>query len=270
MKKIFSDFYENNFRIFNMCEVVGIPMCVTTIADGTLLFANDSFLDTFKIPTTMKYLGKTTTELNLWDNEKDRVELTQELKKNKIVKNKTIKMKKFNKEEIFVKFNLKIWEEYPTCIIGTAIDITNEIKQKEELAKLNEKYSKLLDATEQSYIIIDKNGDCIDSNNQFKRIVNIENDENFNFFNFLPENLNSIDKLYLMNENEIVINQINTNKKIWTIFKIEKYNENFLCILEDISRKKMKEMQEYIKGQKQKDKLKQNIYEIRNQINEFK
>jgi PAS domain S-box-containing protein len=170
-----------------------------------------------------------------------------------------------------------------TGIIGTFEDVTAKVSLAEKLEKNAQKYKSLIDQTNTAYIIMDSKLQITETNEIFAKMLNLdieeilgksprswishEHIESFDiYFNSLlleGKSINNLE-LSLLNRNNSPINVIISANTIENGGKI------IFCLLRDISDKKGVEKKKYIEQQKKKDKLKQNILEIRCKLREIR
>jgi len=174
-----------------------------------------------------------------------------------------------------------------SSVLVSLLDITAIKEAEAKISNLNEKYKNLIERTETSYLILNESLEIIESNDIFCKLTGFSKE----YLNHLP-----IWKIFMDNDKQCehaicslnsccigTIEQSNNakpieltiplksrgNTSIWVDITASAFTNGktkIFCIIRNISDKKREELIKYIEKQKQKDKIKQNIIQIRNCI----
>lgn len=111
-------------------------MAISTISTGRYIEVNDLFLEVMEF-TKDEVIGKSTLELNLFDDLHQREIIKTIIKENGFVNNAEVKIKTKTGKALIGLFsgtNINIGDE--PCLLTTMIDITEKKKDEEKLAKI--------------------------------------------------------------------------------------------------------------------------------------
>ena len=191
--------------------------------------------------------------------------------------------KKSNGEEVWVNVNkvpLHDSEGNIVGIIGTFEDITDKISLSNKLQKNAQKYKTLIDKTNTAYIIMDTKLRIIETNEIFNDIMSVGS--NYDIVGRNPrswittQDIEKFDEVFkcLLNEgiaiNDLELNLLNDKGTLISVTIsaniIENGGKRIFCLLRNISKRKVAEKAKYIEQQKTKDRLRQNIMEIRGKL----
>jgi len=160
-------------------------------------------------------------------------------------------------------------------IIGIIRDITEQINMQEKIITNGEKYRNLIELTDTAYAILDRSLHIVETNDVFNDLLGtkIENLKGKSLRCFISGKdickfdeatdellngalINNLEIILRTPKKELVAVSLNANM-------IENGTYKIICLLRNISKKRGAEIREYIKEQKQKDKLKQSISSLR-------
>jgi len=190
--------------------------------------------------------------------------------------------KDFNGNEIWINVNkIPLQDENGDVIgiLGTFEDITEKVMLSKKIIKNAKKYKDLIDHTNTAYMIMDTKLHIIEANNILSDLMEIGDEDIVG--RSLREWISSKDISSFDDSFEVLLNNgtpindlewslINDNDSCKNISISANIIENggrlIFCLLRDLSCKKIEEERKYIEQQKKKDKLKQNIQEIRGKL----
>lgn len=159
-------------------------------------------------------------------------------------------------------------------------DITEDKKSKDGILKNLTTFKNLIETIKIAYLVLDADGNILEVNKVFTEMIGNESTKIIgkNISELVSlENKSKIKKaIELLNKGipiedmEIDLDSHIFNKSgIWIRINaniMENGKKSIFCIIKDITDKKIEEFKKYINDQKHKDKLKQNITNIRNKI----
>ena len=128
---------------------------ITQASDGKIIEANDGF---FAITgyTFKDVEGKTTIELNLWDNDSDRNFVVSELSKGKTIAGQEFSFRKKSGELILGLYSAEIIIiQNKNCVLSSIIDITARKQAEKEVQAIKTQMEFVLGATKTGLDIID-------------------------------------------------------------------------------------------------------------------
>ena len=128
---------------------------ITQASDGKIIEANDGF---FAITgyTFKDVEGKTTVELNLWDNDSDRNFVVSELSKGKTIAGQEFSFRKKSGELILGLYSAEIIIiQNKNCVLSSIIDITAREQAEKEVQAIKTQMEFVLGATKTGLDIID-------------------------------------------------------------------------------------------------------------------
>jgi PAS domain S-box-containing protein len=157
----------------------------------------------------------------------------------------------------------------------------DSISSKDKSISNLRKFKNLIETTKTAYLIMSVDGVIKEVNDIFLEIINYKDSQKLvgvNISDLASKNNSTIIKnsMSLLN-NGIAIEDLEIcldNPKfckngIWIRMNaniMENGEKNILCLIKDITNKKIEEFSEYIHGQKQKDRVRQSVSIIRNKI----
>jgi len=194
---------------------------------------------------------------------------------------KTLKGKTIN---VILQITLPKKNEDYKKIHVSMVDISNikemEKEFKDRSIKNLKRFKDLIETTKTAYIVTSIDGIIKEVNHTFLEINSCKMDSVINKSIFewvsdedkekLKRNLSLLEKGIAIEDLEICLTN-KTDKKRGTWVRIdanvmENGEKSILCLIKDITTKKIEEMEKYINSQKQKDRVIQNISRIREKI----
>ncbi len=137
--------------------------------DGTYLSVNNSFIEISGF-SRKEVIGKSTSELNIWYEEKDQMLYKEILVKNKQIQNFETKFKHKNGNIVVALVSAVLIEHKGEHVILTIVrDITERNQIQKELKNSEKRYSMLSSLTNEG-IIIHNQGIVLDANKAFERL----------------------------------------------------------------------------------------------------
>ena len=164
-------------------------------------------------------------------------------------------------------------------ILGTFEDVTLKIELENKLKQNEEKYRSLIEATNSAYIITNTKFEIIETNKTYIDLMGYQSEEELKGKNprswVISEDIQKFDTAFkgILNNISIVNLEIhlqnNKGQVICVIINgniIENGGKKIFCLIQNVSNRRTTETKEYIKEQKQKDRIRQNIVQIRDQL----
>lgn len=167
-------------------------------------------------------------------------------------------------------------------ILGTFQDITKTIDMNKKLKESEKKYRNLIEFTNTSYLIMNFKMQILEANQHFLSLIGKKtfeevlgkNPRYWVYVNDIQAFDNYFNNLKTKQGNpsfDLEINFVNNEKKqiyVSLACSIMKNGDHkIFCLIRDASYKKMSQQKKYIDRQKKKDKLVQNINQIRKNLN---
>jgi PAS domain S-box-containing protein len=238
---------------------------ISTIDDARIIEVNDGFelLSGFK---REEVIGKTTRELNFYDDPEIRTELERLLKKDKRITNHELKGKKKSGEFMSLLVSAEPIEiQGKQCMISVSRDMTEQKKSAEKIRQSEALLNNLIDNLPMGLQIFDKNGSTLKINETQRKLLNMQKVGTDNGkFNALqdPVNINlGTDQLFIKALNgertenfEIAVDFAALNDpryaktdKVWyNLWLFPLLNENnkpevIISLLADITQRKLNE-----------------------------
>jgi len=174
-------------------------IAVTRIADGKILEVNEGYSRLLGY-SRAESVGKTTAELAIWVNPADRLTFTSRLKKIGRVDNFEIKLRRKDGTVITVidsARTMKLLGE--KCILSIAYDITERKKMELSLKESEEKYSNLVEKSNDGIVLI-QNGKITFLNQNMSKMMGFSVKEGLdqNFLDFVaPEDRKLVYEKYV-------------------------------------------------------------------------
>lgn len=157
----------------------------------------------------------------------------------------------------------------------------NGIDSKDKSISNLRKFKNLIETVRAAYLILTVDGVIKEANDIFLEIIGCKDSQKIigvNICDLASKNNTAIiqKSISLLNSGiaiedlEICLdNQKYCKNSVWIRINaniMENGEKNILCLIKDITSKKLEEFSDYINGQKRKDRVKQNISHIRNKI----
>lgn len=176
-------------------------------------------------------------------------------------------------------------QNIPYYLQSILTDVTVEDTLHHKLIDSINKWKSLIESTKTAYIIMNEKGNIIETNSQMLNLLGFENSNNLvginprtiicqsdipkydNAFKDLLEGraVENMELCICGNDSAPCrISWINVNAGL-----IENGEKKIFCLIRDISTAKLEEMKKFIEDQKQRDRLRQNISRVRDQISEI-
>ena len=152
-KRMERELIESESKFFLAFQSSPIATAITNLSDGKFIDVNPAF-EKISGYSKQEILGKTSLELGMWLNTKEREDFTNQLKKEKMVLNKRVTFKNKKGKKIHSLFTAFILQE--NLMFSYVVDITElvnfqnelEIKVRERTAKLEELNEELKEFTQ--------------------------------------------------------------------------------------------------------------------------
>lgn len=255
--------------------------------DSKFLGCNHNFAEAVGLGSPEDIVGKTDFDLT----DEDKANYFIEIDKRVIEQNKAIYgmkelHKRANGEEVWLDVNkvpLRNNKGDVIGILGTFEDVTAKIELAQKLEKNAQKYKYLIEQTNTAYVIMDTKLRIIEANKIFANLMDYKSTDNLigncprswvahrdieifdDAFEALlrGEPINDLELNLSSNEGRSISVTISANI-------IENGGKKIFCLIRNISQRKMAEKKKYIEEQKKKDRLKQNILEIRGKLRDIR
>jgi len=250
---------------------------------GVFLGCNKRFSDSLGLSCPEEIIGKTDYDVTDKENAKAFVAEDKEviLTNTPLYKNKQ-SLKNTEGEELWFNINrVPLYDSDSKIIgiLGTMENITEQVNLEIKLISNNEKYKSLIESTNTAYMILNEQLEIMETNVIFLQILRAKALYDIigrpiflwiapkyskifedSFQNLLKGNAINDLELHLLNEkNDIVCVSLHANL-------IENGSKKIFCLVRNISARKAQESEKFIKEQKKKDKLRQNILALKAQI----
>lgn len=254
---------------------------------SVFLGCNNNFAKTVGLKNPDDIVGKTDFDVTDEEKAKHFIEIDQKvIKENKSIYGMEEVHKNAAGKEVYLDVNkvpLHDAEGNVIGVLGTFEDVTTKVSLAKKLRENAQKYMKLIEATNTAYIILDARLQIIDANNIFSELMGFQSVEqslgqslrswiasmdieqfDFSFSRVLNGVAVNDLEMNLVNEdhNNITVT-INANT-------IENGGKKIFCLIRNVSHRKIEEKKKYIEQQKKKDRIKQNIVEIRDKLKELR
>ena len=127
-------------------EASPIPIAFSRLSDGRYVEANQACLDLFGYQRS-EAVGKTTIELKLWPDLKQREQMMHLLKTTGVANSLDLQMQRSDGQKIDVLFSAHVIEFMgENCIIATIIDITNRKRDELERRLADERFARIFNS----------------------------------------------------------------------------------------------------------------------------
>jgi len=251
--------------------------------DSVFMGCNKKFADSLGLASPEDIIGKTDYDVTDTENAEDFIEADKQVmtEKNPIYKHRQT-YKNADGEQLWFNIN-----KVPLCdddgdiigVLGTMEDITEQVDLEEKLRKNNIKYKSLIESTNTAYIILNEDLEIMETNKIFLKLIASENlyeclgksinlwiapkdaekvEKSFtNLINGKP--INDLEIHIITDKNDIVCVSLNANI-------IENGDTKIFCLIRNIAARKTIESEKYIREEKKRDRLRQNILNLRNHI----
>ncbi|NET30765.1 MAG: PAS domain S-box protein [Cyanothece sp. SIO1E1] len=140
------------------------PITISTLVDGNLIEANDSFLHLYGA-SLEKVLGHTSLELNLWVEPEDRAKMIQTLRRMGVIRNQEYRFQTHAGDMKTVLYSSeRININNQECILSVINDITQRKQAEEALRESEERFRALVEQAVDAFFVADPEGRLIDVN----------------------------------------------------------------------------------------------------------
>lgn len=164
-------------------------------------------------------------------------------------------------------------------ILGTCEDVTLEVTLEEKIKRSEEKYRGLIEFTNTAYVIMDTKLNILDANDIFLKLFGFKKIKEV-----IDKKLRSWVMCKQMEDFDVAIDRMlkgkriddkeihfvtDTDKIIYAAISaniVQNGEEKIMCLIRNVSHRKTEEEQKYIESQKEKDKIRQNIFKIRSSL----
>jgi PAS domain S-box-containing protein len=154
---------------------------IARLSDGTILDANDTFLEMAGY-TRGEVIGKKSTELDVWAAKDDRSKMVKALREKGEVRNEEHVLRNKSGEsrtKLFSAQLINIGNEQ--CVLSVTIDITERKKAEEALRESEEKFSKVFRSSPEVIVLTRlSDGMILDVNDTFLRVTGYMREEVIN------------------------------------------------------------------------------------------
>ena len=181
---------------------------------------------------------------------------------------------------IYISVHYPINDDFKSVLVSM-VDLSESYEHDKKIANMSETYQDLIELTGTAFVLLNKNFEIIDSSEKFRDIVGIHG-----MVALIGKNLRRWISPDLVENYDITISKINKgespqniellldgksandlDRTVWIDLTMSKMEDSTIfCLVKDITEKKTIEMQEFISEQRKRDKIKQSINKIRDQI----
>ncbi len=280
--KITNDKYIENKAKFNKSFYHGVVGMIVFNINGKIIEANNAFCDLTKY--SIIELQNTTIDQIVEQPETIKEEI------NSLIVNRITDRSITGEKQIIDKLQNKIWvymgmslvkdeDGHPLYFVGQIVDIDSEKKISLMIKDNAHKYQQLLDSTNAIYLILNTDSNINECSESFMDLLGFRNS---------PNGVNKVQLRALVSTESIpaydiawekimkgktVTNvELSLTKKSafkWVSMNASLFNNGYkkvFVLLTDISNKKRKEMEQLIQKEKRRDKLRNNIRDLRKTI----
>ena len=153
---------------------------INRLSDGLYISVNENFLKLSGY-SQEEILGKTSIELNIWDNPQDRTNLVNELKTKGFVENLEADFKMKNGEIIHGLMSASLIQLDGTdCLLSITRDITERKKILKIIKDSEENYQQIIHGMQDMVFVINMKGEIVDANNSAILTLGYSKDELIN------------------------------------------------------------------------------------------
>lgn len=168
---------EEDTRFFRIFHATPSLLVLASLADGKYLEVNESFESVLGYRRD-EVLGRTSLELNIWHNPKDRELVLRRLAAGKKVRDLEINFRKKSGEIMVGLYSAEIIDVgEELCLLSLVNDITERKKVEEELRQSEERYRRLYNDTPVMLHSIDLNARLVSVSNYWLESLGYERDE---------------------------------------------------------------------------------------------
>lgn len=255
--------------------------------NSVFLGCNENFAKTVGLKNPEDITGK--TDFDLIEEEKARyfIGIDKEVMDNNQPKyNITESLKDASGKQRWLNINkipLHDIEGKVIGILGTFEDVTSKIELENKLKQNEEKYRSLIEATNSAYIIMNTKFEIIEANETYVNLMGYQSEEEMKGKHsrswVISEDIQKFDAAFKNILNNTGVNDLeirlqnNKGQIVYVVINgntIENGDKKIFCLIRNVSDRKTIEAKEYIKEQKQKDGIRQNIVQIRGQLKKLK
>ena len=264
----------------NILMNVAIPVLVVDVDTGVIHHCNNCFKAIFA-DTHIDPVGKSVLDLHLWKNKDDRDRMIEKLKKHGSLCNYSAVFNDRHGHDRICTLNVNFLDDSQKYIVTTVIDVSTQIWQEEKYCKLYDKYRMLLDSTKTGYVILDDNLIVQECNDVASDIIceNAQIVVGEKFINMLRSSDDAtrkdlVFKLHSMTGStspqllqNVELSFGDSHQYRWARANISTFGDNKIVILlNDISDVKVAESRKFIVAEKEKDKIRQGLMMLRQEI----
>jgi len=168
---------KEDIKFFKVFHATPSILVLASLVDGKYLEVNEAFEQVMGFKSD-EVIGRTSLELNLWQNPKDRDDVIEQLAKGKKVRDKEIHFRKKSGEIMVGLYSAEVIDvgEDP-CLLSLVNDITARKKTEEELRKSEERYRRLYNDTPVMLHSIDQEARLVSVSNFWLDSLGYERDE---------------------------------------------------------------------------------------------
>ena len=197
-------------------------------------------------------IGKSTIELNLWNNEEDRNSVVRDLQNNEIINNREYCFNAKSGKLVYGLFSAQfIQYKNNTYIISSINDITERRQAEESLRESEEKFRSYIENAPDGIFVVNENGKYIEVNKAACQITGYSEDEllNMTIIDIIPhESLEEAGNNFSNVVNtgrsfgEFYYKHKNGTNRLWAKEAVKVSDARFLCFVKDITERKQCEV----------------------------
>jgi len=168
---------KEDIRFFKVFHATPSILVLASLVNGKYLEVNEAFEQVMGFQSN-EVIGRTSLELNLWQNPKDRDDVLELLAKGEKVRDHEINFRKKSGEILVGLYSAEIIDvgEEP-CLLNLVNDITDRKKVEEELRQSEERYRRLYNETPVMLHSVDRDRRLVSVSNFWLEILGYERDE---------------------------------------------------------------------------------------------
>ena len=149
-----------------------LPLIISTISDGRISAVNEAWLETFGFERESEVIGHTSIELGLYPRPADRQPIASALARGGRVNANRLELCSRSGQVMNMQVSAQRVEvDGEQCILGVLVDLTEQLRNEQEMARLASENSLLLEAAADGIIALDLDGRITFVNSMVTRML---------------------------------------------------------------------------------------------------
>ena len=171
-RRILHELHRTTEQLTEIVRLIPLPLIISRMSDARISVVNAAWLETFGFERDADVLGRSAAELELYARAGDRQPISNALARGERVSAADVELRHRDGRSIQMQVSAQQLEiDGEPCILGVLVDLTDQLRNEQELARLASENSLLLEAAADGIIALGVDGRITYVNSTVTRLL---------------------------------------------------------------------------------------------------